>query len=84
MQVKDKQYLANVFKRISASVTTVNEQIIAHQKGKTSVEELQTTAALEQLAMQHEMLVILAVMAFDPGTDAAVLPELPTKIIGFK
>ncbi len=33
MQLKDKQFLANVFSRISASVKTVNEKIVAHRTG---------------------------------------------------
>jgi hypothetical protein len=83
MQVKDKQFLANVFNRISASVTKVNEKIVAHQQKKIPVDDLLATTALEQLAMQHEMLILLATMIFDPGTDTAPLPELPKKIIGF-
>jgi len=83
MQVKDKQYLANIFNRISASVKTVNDKIIANQQKKATVEEVMTTAALEQLAMQHEILLVLATMVFDPGTGPETLPEPPKKIIGF-
>jgi hypothetical protein len=72
-----------MFNRISASVTKVNEKIITHQQNKASVEELLATAALEQLAMQHEMLIVLATLVFDPGTGPDTLPELPKKIIGF-
>ena len=80
---KDKQYLANMFKRISASVTTVNAKIIAVQQKKISVEELLASVALEQLAMQHEALIVLATMVADPEITAEPLPELPKKIIGF-
>jgi hypothetical protein len=83
MYVKDKQYLANIFKRISASVTTVNTKIIAAQQKKISVEELLASVALEQLAMQHEALIMLATMVADPEITAEPLPELPKKIIGF-
>ena len=83
MQVKDKQFLVNIFNRVSASVVRVNEKIIAHQQNKLSVENLQATVALEQLAMQHEMLIALAMLVFDPGTGAMVLPDLPKKIMGF-
>lgn len=83
MQVKDKQYLVNIFNRISASVKTVNEKIVAQQQKKATVEEVLVTAALEQLAMQHEMLIVLATMVFDPGTGPETLPEPPKKIIGF-
>ena len=83
MHVKDKQFLANIFNRISASVVKVNEKIIDHQQGKTSLEALLATTALEQLALQHEMLIVLATMVFDPGTGSEVLPELPKKILGF-
>jgi hypothetical protein len=50
MPLKDKQYLANIVSRISASVTTVNEKIVADQQGKASAEELLTAVALQQLA----------------------------------
>jgi hypothetical protein len=83
MQVKDKKYLANIFSRISKSVTTINEKIIAHQQGKTSVQELAAIAALEQLAMQHEILIVLAMLVTDPVLTAEPLPEFPKKIIGF-
>ena len=83
MQVKDKQYMANIFDRISASVKTVNDQIIAHQQKRATVEGLMVTVALEQLTIQHEILIMLATMAFDPGTGSETLPELPKKIIGF-
>ena len=83
MQVKDKQYVANIFNKISASVKTVNDKIIANQQKKASVEELIATAALEQLAIQHEILLVLATMIFDPGTGPETLPEPPKKIIGF-
>jgi hypothetical protein len=83
MQVKDKQYIANIFDRISASVKTVNEKIIAHQQKRATVEELLATATLEQLTMQHEILIVLATMVFDPGTGPDTLPEPPRKIIGF-
>jgi hypothetical protein len=83
MQVKDKQFAANVFDRISASVATVNAKIIAQQQKKITVDDLLATTALEQLAMQHEMLILLVTMIFEPETPAEVLPELPKKIIGF-
>ena len=83
MQVKDKQYLVNVFSRISASVKTVNDKIVANQQKRATVEDLIATAALEQLAIQHEILIVLATMVFDPGTGSETLPELPKKIIGF-
>jgi len=83
MQVKDKRYLANIFTRISTSVNTVNEKIIAHRNGKASIEELQTTFVSEQLSMQHEILIVLAMLVTDPALAADPLPELPKKIIGF-
>jgi hypothetical protein len=83
MYVKDKQFLANVFARISASVTTVNAKIIASQQKKISTEDLLATVALEQLAMQHEALIVLAVLVADPEINVEPLPELPKKIIGF-
>jgi hypothetical protein len=83
MQVKDKQYLANIFNRISASVKTVNDKIIANQQKKATVQDLMAVAALEQLAIQHEILIVLATMVFDPGTGSETLPEPPKKIIGF-
>jgi len=83
MQVKDKQYVANIFNRISASVRTVNDTIIANQQKKATVENVMATAALEQLAIQHEILLVLATMVFDPGTGSETLPEPPKKIIGF-
>lgn len=83
MHVKDKQYLANVFSRISASVDTVNEKITAHQNGKLSVDEFQATVALEQLAMQHETLIILAMLVADPALAAEPFPEIPKRTIGF-
>jgi hypothetical protein len=83
MQVKDKQYMVNLFNRISASVKTVNDKIIANQQKKATVEDLLATTALEQLTMQHEILIILATMVFDPGTGSETLPEPPKKIIGF-
>lgn len=82
MQVKDKQFVANVFNRISASVATVNKKIVAHQQKMISADAVLVTVALEQLAMQHEMLILLATMIFEP-TDSAPLPELPKRIIGF-
>lgn len=79
MQVKDKQYLANVFNRITASVNTVNERIIAHRNGKVSVEELHALIALEQLVMQQETLILLATLAIDPALATEPLPELPKR-----
>jgi hypothetical protein len=61
----------------------VNEKIIAHQQKKVTTEAVLTTIALEQLAMQHETLILLATMLFDPGTDPNTMPEPPKKIIGF-
>jgi hypothetical protein len=83
MQVKDKEYLAKIYNRVTTSVTTVNAKIAAQKQGHVSLEQLMTTVALEQLSMQHDMLIVLATMVFDPGTDTAPLPELPKKIIGF-
>jgi hypothetical protein len=83
MYVKDKQYLANIYKRISASVTTVNAKIIACQQNKISMEALQTSVALEQLAMQHEALIMLATLVADPEINTEPPPELPKKIVGF-
>lgn len=83
MQVKDNQYLVNVFNRISASVNTVNDKIIANAQKRAAVEDLIATTALEQLAIQHEILIALATMVFDPGTGSETLPERPKKIIGF-
>ncbi len=84
MQVKDKIYLVNVFSRVSASVNTINEKILAHRQGKTTTEELLAVAALEQLGMQHEILLLLGVLIIDPALAAEPLPEIPKKIIGFK
>jgi hypothetical protein len=64
-------------------VKTVNNKIIANQQKKATVEDLLATAALEQLAMQHEILILLATRAFEPGTGPETLPEPPKKIIGF-
>jgi hypothetical protein len=83
MQVKDRQFMVNIFNRISASVTKVNDKIIANAQKTATIEELMTTVALEQLAMQHEILVVLTTMVFDPGTGSEPLPEPPKKIIGF-
>ncbi len=83
MQMKDKQYLANIFSRISASVKTVNDKIIANQQKKATLEDLIATTAVEQLAIQHEILLVLATMVFEPGTGSETLPEPPKKIIGF-
>lgn len=83
MQVKDKQFLANVFDRISASVTTVNTKTLAYRQGKAMVNDLLATVATEQLAMQHEILILLGTMIFEPEAGDATLPEPPKKIIGF-
>jgi hypothetical protein len=83
MQMKDKKWLATIYNRVSVSVTKVNEKIVAHRDGKATVESLQTAVALEQLAMQHEILLILGVMLMDPALAAEPLPEIPKKIIGF-
>ncbi len=83
MYVKEKQYLANIFKRISASVKTANEKIIACQQKKISIEELHAAVALEQLAMQHEALIVLATLVADPEINVEPLPELPKQLIGF-
>ena len=53
MQLKDKQYFVNIYNKISASVTTVNEKIVARQKGKASVEDLLATVALAWLIHQR-------------------------------
>jgi hypothetical protein len=82
MQVKDKQYFLNVFNKISESVKTVNDKIIAHQQSNATIEGLLATVALEQLAMQHQILILLATMAFEP-TGTETLPEAPKKIMGF-
>jgi hypothetical protein len=83
MQLKDRQYLANVFNRIRASVNTINEKIIAQRKGEATIEGLLATTALEQLAMQHEILIMLAMLVTDPELTSEPLPEFPKKIIGF-
>jgi hypothetical protein len=83
MYVKDKRYLANIFKRISASVTTVNAKIVASQQHKISIEAVQTSVALEQLAILHEVLIVLATLVADPEINVEPLPELPKKIVGF-
>ena len=74
MQVKDKQYVANIFNRISASVTTVNDKIIANRQKKATVEDVIATVALEQLTVQHEILLVLATMMFDP-TGSETFPN---------
>ena len=83
MQMKDRQYMVNIFNRIAASVKTMNDKIIANQQKRATVEDIMVTAALEQLAIQHEILVVLGMMIFDPGTSSEALPEPPKKIIGF-
>jgi hypothetical protein len=83
MQVMDKRFLANVYNRVAASVTTINEKILARRLGKATVEDLIATAALEQLAIQHEILLLLGVLVIDPALAAEPLPELPKKIMGF-
>jgi hypothetical protein len=83
MYVKDKQFLTNIFDRISASVTTVNAKIIARQQNKISMEALQTSVALEQLAILHEVLLVLAMLVADPEINVGPPPELPKKIVGF-
>jgi hypothetical protein len=83
MHVKDKQYLTNIFNTISASVNAINGKIIAHRQGKASVEELIATAALEQVSMQQEILLVLAMLVADAALIAEALPEMPKKIIGF-
>jgi hypothetical protein len=82
MYLKDKLYLANIFKRISASVTTVNEKIVAFQKKNISIEEMHAAVALEQLAIQHEALIVLATLVADPDINAE-LPVISNKITGF-
>jgi len=83
MLSKDRQFVANIFSKISESVKTVNDQIIAHQQKRATVEGLIATVALEQLTIQHEILIVLATMVFDPGTGSETLPEPPKKIMGF-
>jgi hypothetical protein len=83
MQVNDKQWLQNVYNKVASSVAKVNEKILDHRNGKATVESLQTAVALEQLAIQHEILLLLGVMIIDPALAAEPLPELPKKIIGF-
>jgi len=56
MYISDKQFLATIFNRISAFLTTVNARIIAFQQKQISIEEFQASVAMEQLAMQHEPL----------------------------
>jgi hypothetical protein len=84
MQLKDRQYMANILNRIAASVTTVNDKIIANQQNRATVEDLMATVALEQLTMQHQILTVLVTMAFDPGTSSEAFPEPPKKIMGFR
>jgi len=83
MYVKDKQFLANIFTRMSASVTTVNEKIVACRQNKISIESLQTTVALEQLSMMHEALIVLTMLVTDPSINFEPPPELPKKVVGF-
>ena len=83
MQLKDKEYLINVVNRVSASVTTVNETITAYKNGKMPLENFQATITVQQLVIQHDILIALAMLVFDPGTDTSPLPEMPKKIIGF-
>jgi len=83
MQVKDKKFFANIYNKIAGSVQTVNEKIVAHQQKKVTTEDVIATVALEQLAIQHEILLVLATMVFDPGTESVSLPEHPKKISGF-
>jgi hypothetical protein len=83
MQTKDKQYLVNIFDKIESSVKTVNEKIIAQQQKRATVEDLIATVALEQLTIQHEILMVLGIMFFDPGTGPATLPVAPRRIMGF-
>jgi hypothetical protein len=82
MQIKDKKYFVNVFNKISESVKTVNDKIIANQQKQATMESLLATVALEQLSMQQEILIILATIAFEP-TGTETLPEAPKKIMGF-
>lgn len=83
MYVKDKQFLVNIFKRISKSVETVNEKVIAHQQKRIPTEDLLATVAMEQLGMQHEELLLLAMLVADPEINVDSLPEPPKTIIGF-
>jgi hypothetical protein len=83
MQLKDRQSIVNILNRVAASVNTVNDKIISYQQKGATVEGLMATAALKQLSMQHEILILLATMVFDPGTSSEALSEPPKKIIGF-
>jgi hypothetical protein len=83
MQVKDRQYLANIINKVGKSATTTNEKILAYRNGKASVEQLHAAVALEQLGMQHEILLALGILIIDPVLAAEPLPEMPKKILGF-
>jgi hypothetical protein len=84
MQLKDRQFFKNIYDRIGESVNRVNEKIVAQQQGRITSADVTATAALEQLAMQHQILLLLSMMIFNPGTSGETLPEPPQKIIGFK
>jgi hypothetical protein len=83
MFVKDKQYLANVIKKIGASVDAVNAQIIARREGRVSADDFLASITLTQLAIQQETLLVLTMLVADPSITADSLPEPPKKIIGF-
>lgn len=83
MYVKDKQYLAGVINKISASVNAVNAQIIARREGKVSADDFLASIVLTQLAIQQETLLVLTMLVADPSITTDSLPELPKKIIGF-
>jgi hypothetical protein len=83
MQVKDVQYFVDLFNRVSASVTRVNEKIVACNQKKVSAEELSAMVALEQLEAQHDALIILATLIMDPAVNANTLPVIPKRITGF-
>ena len=86
MQLKDKKYIRNLIGKISGSVGTMNAKILLHKEGVVSIESVLATAALEQLAMQHEILLLLSILVAEPaapGSTPEPLPEVEKKIIGF-
>jgi hypothetical protein len=84
MRLYDKNYLGNVYERIDKSVKRANELLVNYQKDKASVEQLQAVLAQEQLAMQHEILITLAMIIWEPKNGEENLPKPPEKMIGFK
>ena len=84
MKSHDRNYLGDVYERIGKSVNRANDMLVNYQKEKATVEQLQAVLAMEQLAMQHEILTTLATMSWEPKTGEENLPKPPEKMIGFK